>query len=281
MNFCLTSLLAHLANSDTGPLRAGSVASRSNQCKFAMRLHRTGLVRCVPQRVDEGIFPVPPDCALDRTFDLNSFQGRWYITAGLNPLFDQFDCQEHFFAVPEAGKLIGKINWFLLLKIQPADEDDWYIIANKTDEYLFIYYNGNNDAWKGYGGATVYTREKELPAKYIPELKAAATAAGINWDDMKITDNTCGPHPPLPKGFVDVLRQDVLTIEDEFEDTLKSFGRGFTVLEDEVLQAEEKIQREIVLDLQDAEKEFLGFERELAMEEETLMEKFKSFFGLN
>ena len=30
-------------------------------------------------------------------------QGRWYITAGLNPLFDQFDCQEHYFGVPEPG----------------------------------------------------------------------------------------------------------------------------------------------------------------------------------
>ena len=45
----------------------------------------------------------------------------------------------------------------------PADEDDWYIIASKPDEYIFIYYRGNNDAWKGYGGATVYTRASALP----------------------------------------------------------------------------------------------------------------------
>ena len=49
--------------------------------------------KCVPQRADEGVFPVPPDCALDKGFDLNGFTGRWYITAGLNPLFDTFDCQ--------------------------------------------------------------------------------------------------------------------------------------------------------------------------------------------
>ncbi len=36
--------------------------------------------------------------------------------------------------------------------------DDWYILAQKPDEYVVIYYRGNNDAWKGYGGATVYTR---------------------------------------------------------------------------------------------------------------------------
>ena len=27
--------------------------------------------------------------------------------------------------------------------------DDWYILAQKPDEYIFIYYIGNNDAWKG------------------------------------------------------------------------------------------------------------------------------------
>ncbi len=36
--------------------------------------------------------------------------------------------------------------------------DDWYILGWKPDAYAVIYYKGNNDAWKGYGGATVYTR---------------------------------------------------------------------------------------------------------------------------
>ena len=46
-------------------------------------------------------------------------QGLWYITAGLNPLFDEFDCQEHYFGVPEPGKLYGKINW----RITKPDKD--------------------------------------------------------------------------------------------------------------------------------------------------------------
>ncbi len=37
-------------------------------------------------------------------------------------------------------------------------EDDWYILASKPDEYVVVYYRGNNDAWKGYGGAVIYTR---------------------------------------------------------------------------------------------------------------------------
>ena len=36
--------------------------------------------------------------------------------------------------------------------------DDWYILDSEPDEYVVIYYRGNNDAWKGYGGATIYTR---------------------------------------------------------------------------------------------------------------------------
>jgi len=49
--------------------------------------------KCVPQRADEGLYPIPRYCALDTAFDLNNFQGRWFITAGQNPLFDIFDCQ--------------------------------------------------------------------------------------------------------------------------------------------------------------------------------------------
>lgn len=36
--------------------------------------------------------------------------------------------------------------------------DDWYILGSKPDQYVLIYYVGNNDAWSGYGGATVYTK---------------------------------------------------------------------------------------------------------------------------
>lgn len=37
-------------------------------------------------------------------------------------------------------------------------EDDWYILGFKPNKYALIYYKGNNDAWQGYGGATVYTK---------------------------------------------------------------------------------------------------------------------------
>lgn len=56
---------------------------------------------------------------LEPTAFVSVGQGRWYITAGLNPLFDDFDCQEHYFGVPEPGKLYGKINW----RISKPDND--------------------------------------------------------------------------------------------------------------------------------------------------------------
>lgn len=46
-------------------------------------------------------------------------------------------------------------------------QDDWYIIASKPDSYAVVYYKGSNDAWDGYGGAVVYTRERQLPQVHL------------------------------------------------------------------------------------------------------------------
>jgi len=56
--------------------------------------------------------------------------------------------------------------------------------------------SGNNDAWRGYGGAVVYTRARSLPPEIIPELQEAAAKVGLEWSRFTATDNTCGPHPP-------------------------------------------------------------------------------------
>lgn len=66
--------------------------------------------KCVPQAVTDN-YPLPADEVLDDSFDVSQFQGRWYITAGYNKLFDCFDCQEHYFTSPEPGKLFGNIQW--------------------------------------------------------------------------------------------------------------------------------------------------------------------------
>ncbi|CAK9088647.1 unnamed protein product [Durusdinium trenchii] len=66
--------------------------------------------KCVPQRPDKGPvpgeknwepikgrYPPPPPDSVSDDFEVTKMTGRWYITAGLNPLFDTFDCQVHFF----------------------------------------------------------------------------------------------------------------------------------------------------------------------------------------
>ena len=39
-------------------------------------------------------------------------------------------------------------------------------------------------------------RSSTLPEQYIPEISEALSKAGLKWSDFKVTDNTCGPHPP-------------------------------------------------------------------------------------
>lgn len=256
--------------------------------------------KCVPKRVDDSLYPVPPPCALDQSFDLNNFQGIWNITAGHNPLFDIFDCQVHNFQVPTIGQLEGQLGWRInkpdgdfierrtvqRFKQDPSNpailynhdneylhyEDDWYIIASKPDQYVFVYYIGNNDAWKGYGGAVVYTKADLLPQEYIPELREAAEKVGLDWDQFVVTDNRCGPHPPRRS-----LNDEVKELEEGFEDNLKSFGRGFTVLEKELVEevlAEEKVVEE---EVREVEKLFLDKGRELISEEEDLASQARSF----
>lgn len=39
-------------------------------------------------------------------------------------------------------------------------------------------------------------RAASLPEEYIPEIEAKLNSVGLKWADFKVTDNTCGPHPP-------------------------------------------------------------------------------------
>ncbi len=47
----------------------------------------------------------------------------------------------------------------------------------------------------------MHCRSATLPEQYVPEIKEALSKAGQNWDDWKVTDNTCKPHPPVT-GFL-------------------------------------------------------------------------------
>ncbi|KAJ3675710.1 hypothetical protein LUZ60_004752 [Juncus effusus] len=204
-----------------GDLFENSVVDQFNECAVSRK-------KCVPRKSDLGEFPVPPTSSLVPNFKISDFVGKWYITSGLNPTFDAFDCQVHEFHL-EGDKLVGNLSWriktpdsgfftrsavqkFVQDPGQPGAlynhdneylhyEDDWYIISSKTenkpDDYIFVYYRGRNDAWDGYGGSVLYTRSPTLPPSIVPELERAAKSVGRDFDKFIRTDNTCGPEPPL------------------------------------------------------------------------------------
>ncbi|KAD3336230.1 hypothetical protein R6Q59_028542 [Mikania micrantha] len=235
-----------------GDLFENSVVDQFNECAVSRK-------KCVPRKSDVGEFPAPDPNSLVKNFNMKDFSGKWFITSGLNPTFDIFDCQLHEFHT-EGDKLVGNLTWriktpdggfFTRSAVQtfvqdpnlPAVlynhdneflhyQDDWYILSsqteNKPDDYIFVYYRGRNDAWDGYGGAVVYTRSSTLPQTIVPQLQAAAQSVGRNFDTFTITDNTCGPEPPL-----------VERLEKKAEE-----GEKFIIKEAE--EIEEEVQKEVV-----------------------------------
>jgi violaxanthin de-epoxidase len=173
-------------------------------------------------------------------FDTKLWNGKWYITAGQNKLFDIFPCQVHFFTETAPGTFYGKLNWrveepdgeyftrdalqqFVQDPKQPGHlinhdneylhyQDDWYIIDYEYDDnkdgvppFAFVYYRGSNDAWDGYGGVVVYTRDSKLPESLLPRLRSAAQKVGFDYDkDFEAVDNSC---PTLAEGDALVLRE--------------------------------------------------------------------------
>lgn len=203
-----------------GDLFENSVVGEFNKCAVSD-------MSCVPRKEDDGSYPVPTESQVVSSFDTKLFNGRWYISAGQNPDFDIFPCQVHFFSETGPNKFVGKLNWritepdgefftrdalqaFVQDPQMPSHllnhdneylhyQDDWWIIdyepdnnPSKTPPFAFVYYRGSNDAWDGYGGAVVYTRDAQLPKELLPRLRAAAKKVNFDFDkDFTITDNSC------------------------------------------------------------------------------------------
>lgn len=224
-----------------GDLFENSVVDEFNECAVSRK-------KCVPKKSDVGEFPAPNPDVLVKSFNIADFSGKWFISSGLNPTFDAFDCQLHEFHT-ESDKLVGNLSW----RIRTPDagfltrtavqtfvqdpsypgilynhdneylhyQDDWYILSskieNKPDDYVFVYYRGRNDAWDGYGGAVVYTRSAVLPESIVPELERAAKSVGRDFSTFIRTDNTCGPEPSLVERFEKKVEEGEETIVKEVE----------------------------------------------------------------
>ena len=160
---------------ECGNLFENDVVGKFNKCAISD-------MSCVPRQADDGSYPVPAPSAVVPTFDTKLFNGRWYITAGQNKLFDTFPCQVHFFTETQKGQFFGKLNWriqepdgefftrdalqeFVQDPAQPGHlvndnneylhySDQWWIIDYEYDNnpngvppFAFVYYRGSNDAW--------------------------------------------------------------------------------------------------------------------------------------
>lgn len=51
--------------------------------------------KCIPQRTDTSAVVPDASALTDQFTALERYSGEWYITHGLNPIFDCFDCQKH------------------------------------------------------------------------------------------------------------------------------------------------------------------------------------------
>ena len=204
-----------------GDLFENEVVGEFNACAVSQK-------KCVPQRTDDGAYPVPPVDSFVKAFDTRVFEGRWYISAGLNPVFDTFDCQVHFFTAPTPKTLYGKLNWrisepdgefftrdtiqrFVEDEKQPGIlynhdneylhyQDDWYVLdydggkkgdPDDKDAFVLVYYRGRNDAWDGYGGAVLYTKTPYASDKVNARCQAACAKAGLDFAEFRVPDNSC------------------------------------------------------------------------------------------
>lgn len=280
-----------------GDLFENKVVDEFNECAVSRK-------KCVPQKSDVGEFPVPDPSVLVKRFNLADFNGKWFISSGLNPIFDAFDCQLHEFHV-EDGKLVGNLSWriktpdggfftrtavqrFAQDPVQPGIlynhdneflhyQDDWYILSskieNQPDDYVFVYYRGRNDAWDGYGGAFLYTRSKTVPETIVPELERAAQSVGRDFNKFIRTDNTCGPEPPLverlekkvEEGERTIIRE-VEEIEGEVEKEVEKVGRTEMSLFERLKEGFEELQKDEEYFLKGLSKEEMELLSELKME---------------
>uniref|UniRef100_A0A0D9W425 VDE lipocalin domain-containing protein n=1 Tax=Leersia perrieri TaxID=77586 RepID=A0A0D9W425_9ORYZ len=276
-----------------GDLFENSVVDEFNECAVSRN-------KCVPRKSDVGEFPVPDPSALVKNFNMTDFNGKWYISSGLNPTFDTFDCQLHEFHV-EGDKLMANITWrvrtpdtgfftrstmqrFVQDPEQPAIlynhdneflhyQDDWYIISskveNKEDDYILVYYRGRNDAWDGYGGAVLYTRSKVVPETIVPELERAAKSIGRDFSTFIRTDNTCGPEPPLVERIEKTVEQGEKTIIREVQEIEGEIEGEVKELEEE----EVTLFKRLTDGLMEVKQDVMNFLQGLSREEMEILDQ--------
>jgi violaxanthin de-epoxidase len=273
-----------------GDLFENDVVGVFNSCAVSQK-------RCVPQKANEGQYPLPAPESLVTSFDTSIWNGRWYISAGLNKIFDTFDCQVHFFTSPQPGLFYAKLFWRITepdgefftknavqrFKQDPQNpahlinhdneylhyKDDWYVLDYDPSEFVLIYYRGSNDAWDGYGGAFLYTRSPTVKPELLPRLEKAFNKAKLpyKWSDFTLTDNSCKPQTESPTVLREKFaRRLLITEEQQLQEQLTAVrNAAINTLVGEEKEAEKSIQY--------LEKELEAFQSELKKDAQLLEKK--------
>jgi len=264
------------------------VVGKFNTCAVSQK-------KCVPQKQDEGLYPLPKSTVT--SFDTSIWNGRWYISAGLNKIFDTFDCQVHFFTSPYPGKFYAKLFWritepdgefFTKNAIQRFVQDPknpghlinhdneylhykdyWYVLDYEPDDFVLVYYKGSNDAWDGYGGAFLYTRAPTVRKDLIPRLEKAMENSGLPyaWKDFTLTDNSCKAQTEDPT----VLREKFVgkVVQKEEQALVEQLTALRYSAVNEVIKEERGIEKAIRTLEKEVEKYIVEVEKEIeAVEKE-------------
>ena len=155
-------------------------------------------------------------------------------------------------------------------------EDDWYVLAAKKNEYVLVYYRGNNDAWDGYGGAVVYTPTPALNPKYFPELDEALQKVGRRWSEFTLTDNSCR----AAETKLEELENDLVFVETRVASGIQTAeSKIVKEIEKDLTAAEREVQKDIKLVKKEIVKDITIIEKDIEEEEEVLVGGFKKLFA--
>lgn len=119
-----------------------------------------------------------------------------------------------------------------------------------------IYYRGSNDAWDGYGGAFVYTREPTLRPELVPRLEKAVAGMGLKykWSDFKLTDNSCKELSESPTVLRERFATKLLITEEQTLQEQLTAARGAAI--NTIVNEEKEAEKSIAL-LEDRLAKFL------------------------
>ncbi|KAH8066709.1 violaxanthin de-epoxidase [Aureococcus anophagefferens] len=252
-----------------GDLFENDVVGEFNACAVSQK-------KCVPQRGDDGAWPVPPQESYVKAFNTQVFDGRWYISAGLNPVFDTFDCQVHFFTAPTPKTLYGKLNWriaepdgefFTKDTIQRFVEDEKQpgILYNHDNEYLHY-----QDDWYvlDYDGGKGDKDSKGVRLAVNERCAEACKKAGIDFAGVRVPDNFV-LRRALQEEATQVRRAAVSTIAKGAQGAekalkLEKLVEGFEAeAARDVLRVEAAIERDVVAAEKELVKDATNVEKEL------------------